>query len=171
MLHKYLGDIHDVAILEVNCGTGSHISEVLASKMGSIVCGIDTTPQDLAASYAANNLAIASHRCQIIEADPCALPFDDQSFDVVYSVNQSHTWKDRAVALAHIHRVLKMGGTFVLSVRIKGQTWLTSAGEELSAAHHIIDTMTHIGFNVIKTEVVECSSVSNEFWIKAQRVR
>ena len=169
MVHTLLSDLESAEYLELNCGNGSLIAELLAAKSTTYVCGVDLNMPDLFKAYETNTAAIAVNRCRIIEADICDLPFVAETFDVVYAVNNSHTWRDRRSALEQAYRVLRTGGCLVLALRVKGSTWLTAQGEDLEAANGVVDILREIGFEVTRTELVECSTVSNEFWIKAER--
>jgi len=169
-LTRLLGDVHDVALLEISCGTGAHIMEILASKSGSVVWGVEDKPDNLLAAFSLNQFAIRSNRCQIVDADLAHLPFSDGMFAVVYSVNQFHTWTNRWETLREARRVLTPGGILVLSLRVKGQTWLTCGGEDISVTKDVLDWLTRDGWKVLYAELASCSSISDEFWIKVQRI-
>jgi SAM-dependent methyltransferase len=48
------------------------------------------------------------------------LPFQDESFDLVLSVNGFHQFEDKDLVFQEIHRVLKRGGTFCACFYIRG---------------------------------------------------
>ena len=50
-----------------------------------------------------------------------ALPFTDENFDVVLSLNGFHAFPDKDAAYRETHRVLKPGGTFCGCFYIRGQ--------------------------------------------------
>jgi ubiquinone/menaquinone biosynthesis C-methylase UbiE len=54
------------------------------------------------------------------EADATALPFADQSFDVVLAMHMLYHVADAAEAIAEMHRVLKPGGTLAVTTNGSG---------------------------------------------------
>ena len=47
-----------------------------------------------------------------VEGNAEDLPFDDESFDLVYNVESSHCYGDMGAFIEQVHRVLRKGGTF-----------------------------------------------------------
>ena len=47
-----------------------------------------------------------------VQGDVGALPFEDESFDLVLSLNGFHAFPDKETAYRETYRVLKKGGTF-----------------------------------------------------------
>ena len=102
-----------MALLDCGCGPGS-ITVGLASRVapGEVV-GIDLGESQIkAASTHAKAHQIANARFEV--ADVCGLPFDDESFDFVFS----HTLLCHLVevdrAIAEIRRVLRPGGCIAI---------------------------------------------------------
>ena len=99
---------HGMRVLDLGCGTG--IATSLAAARGAKACGVDFAPAMLRA---------ARQRYPTIEfreADANALPYEDESFDVVianFCVNHIAFPLD---ALAEVRRVLKPGGRFAFTV-------------------------------------------------------
>jgi arsenite methyltransferase len=54
---------------------------------------------------------------ELVEADVYALPFADDSFDGVLSVNTVYFWRDLPADLTEIRRVMAPGGRLVLGIR------------------------------------------------------
>jgi SAM-dependent methyltransferase len=95
--------------LDLGCGPGELTVEV-ARATGVETTGLDIEPEalTLAEQYAAQqHLASPTHW---VAADVHALPFPDNSFDVVMSRGSIFFWRDQATALREIMRVLKPGG-------------------------------------------------------------
>ena len=99
-------------VLEVGCG-GSPSIEML--KDCGTYCGADFSSTGLA--LAAKNLENHPANARFVEADAVDLPFEDASFDTVYSAHMIYHIVDKAsqsAALQEMVRVLKPGGTLVL---------------------------------------------------------
>ncbi len=98
-------------VLDVGCGTG--VVALTAARTGATVTGADLTPALLEVARA--NAAVAHVNAEFLEADVEALPFADQSFDVVLS-QFGHMFGPRPdVTLAQMLRVLKPGGVIAFS--------------------------------------------------------
>jgi SAM-dependent methyltransferase len=93
----------------LDVGTGSGNVAVPAAGLGARVTGADITPElmDLGRERA----AAAGVEVQWVEGDAAALPFPDESFDVVLSVFGCMFAPDHAAAAAELVRVCRPGGT------------------------------------------------------------
>ena len=58
---------------------------------------------------------------EFVQGDVGALPFEDESFDLVLSLNGFHAFPDKEAAYNEVFRVLKPGGTFCGCFYIKGK--------------------------------------------------
>jgi len=95
--------------LDLGCGPGQLTVEV-AKATGLEVTGLDIEPEaiDFAVQYGKE--CELDSRMHWVAADVHALPFLDNSFDVVMSRGSIFFWRDQATALREIMRVLKPGG-------------------------------------------------------------
>lgn len=105
------------AVLEIGFGPG-HALQMLAAKQPlGLLAGADHS--ELMVETARRRLAPrrgpAALDLRLAEAH--ALPFADETFDLVYAVNSYHQWPEKEDALAEIAGVLKPGGEVVLSIR------------------------------------------------------
>lgn len=103
-------------LLDVGAGAG-RISIPIA-RSGVQVTALDIEPEmlrELTRQARALNLAIPT-----VQGDATRLPFDDASFDAVFTSNLLHLVADWKVALAEMKRVLKPGGLL-----IQGRDWVS----------------------------------------------
>ncbi|RUR29354.1 class I SAM-dependent methyltransferase [Legionella qingyii] len=99
------------SVLDVGCGTG--VVAITAARMGAIVSGLDLSPQLL--EYADRNKTLAKVDVDFKQADVEALPYADESFDVVLS-QFGHMFAPNAqLAIDEMLRVLKPGGIIAFS--------------------------------------------------------
>ena len=102
-------------VLDVGCGPGRFW--VVNAKM--LPPDLDVTLADLSPGMvdeAVKNVAAADGRWTSVAgkvADVCALPFADDSFDVVTAMHMLYHAADKDQAVSQIARVLKAGGTLV----------------------------------------------------------
>ena len=97
-------------VLDLGCGAGTD-SLVAAQMVGAEgrVTGIDMTPEMLAKARAAA-AEIGAGNVDFVEGEIEALPFADQTFDVVISNGVVDLVPDKDAVFAEIHRVLAPGG-------------------------------------------------------------
>jgi SAM-dependent methyltransferase len=98
--------------LEVGCGSGFAVQ--LFAEAGADATAVDLTPW--AVETTRRRLAAFGLEADVREGDGEHLPFEDASFDVVFSWGVIHHSSDMAQALSELVRVLKPGGTLVLMV-------------------------------------------------------
>lgn len=104
-----LGDLgHEAgdgsSILDFGCGDGGGV-------MGLRERGYEAFGCDLSLREDGDIPELARHgHVRLIETAPYRIPFDDDSFDIVYSCQVLEHVQDYREALREIHRVLKPGG-------------------------------------------------------------
>jgi demethylmenaquinone methyltransferase / 2-methoxy-6-polyprenyl-1,4-benzoquinol methylase len=98
----------DASVLDICCGTGDLTAALLSRRPSNAepVTGLDFSREMLTlaeSKYAGKNI-------RWIEGDAMALPFPDDSFDLVTSAFGFRNLTNYAGGLAEIHRVLRPGG-------------------------------------------------------------
>jgi 2-polyprenyl-3-methyl-5-hydroxy-6-metoxy-1,4-benzoquinol methylase len=99
-------------VLEVGVGQGTDL--VQFAKAGADVSGIDITKRHL--ELAARNFELRGMRVNLQYATAAAVPFEGNSFDVVYSFGVLHHTDDTVRCISECHRVLKPGGELILGL-------------------------------------------------------
>ncbi len=97
-------------ILDVGCGIGGS-SLYLAEKFSATATGITLSP--VQADRATQRAKTAGLKAQFQVADALQMPFPDNSFDLVWSLESGEHMPDKAKFLQECYRVLKPGGTFI----------------------------------------------------------
>lgn len=85
------------------------------ARRGYVAHGIDLSAE--AAAWARERAIEAGLSVVFMQGDVCAMPLDDRSFDLVIDGNCLHCiiGDDRTRCLSEVSRVLRSGGTFVVS--------------------------------------------------------
>jgi SAM-dependent methyltransferase len=126
-------------VLEIGCGSGGY-ALLLAEKVGCRLTGLDI---NAAGIHNANQLALARGLASQARFEQCDvstnLPFDDKTFDAVFSNDVLCHLPGRLKVLGEIFRVLKPGGRMLFSDA-------SVVGGMLS--HEEIATRSSIGFYV-----------------------
>lgn len=97
-------------VLEVGCGSG--IAVQLFAEAGAEVTAVDLTPWAVATTR--SRMEAFGLQATVLEADAERLPFDDESFDLVFSWGVIHHTTDMDAALSELVRVCRRRGDLVL---------------------------------------------------------
>jgi len=108
-------------VLDVGCGTGALLEQVLSEDPRRQVTGLD-----LSANMLDRARKRLGDRAVLVQGDSEHLPFPDRSFDIVVCCDSFHHYPNPGAVLAEIARVLEFGGTFLL-----GDCWLPWPGRLL----------------------------------------
>lgn len=101
-------------VLDCGCGGGGNIARMLRLAPQGKVCGLDYSQVSVDKSRAVNSAAVQAGRCEILQGNVAALPFEDRRFDVVTAFETVYFWPDIADSFREVCRVLKPGGTFLI---------------------------------------------------------
>jgi len=109
---------HGDSVIDIGCANGySTLQQAAAHRLRSIV-GVDYSGSMI--EHAKDRLAQSSVNCQMSfeVGDVRSLPFDSEAFDVAYTTRviiNLPTWNEQCKAIDECMRVVKPGGTLVLS--------------------------------------------------------
>ena len=76
--------------------------------------------ENMMASAQEKAKALGIRNINFLQGDVGALPFEDESFDIVLSLNGFHAFPDKEAAYRETFRVLKPGGTFCGCFYVRG---------------------------------------------------
>ncbi len=102
------------AILDIGCGGGRNIQNLLSRAPQGHVTGVDYSPESVEKSKRVNKRAIQEGRVQVLQADVSALPFEQGSFHIATAFETVYFWPDLRRNFAEVQRVLKIGGLFLI---------------------------------------------------------
>ena len=123
-------------ILDVGCGTGVFSMDVLSC--GARIVGLDISHPMLV--RAADKTA--DHQFAGVAGDMVSLPFPDESFDKVFSMTAIEFVADAKKAVAELNRVVRRGGTVVLTSLNSLSPWAERRGQEAENGHTLFQNIT-----------------------------
>jgi SAM-dependent methyltransferase len=164
--------------LDLGCGEGRH--SILLARMGWRVWAVDYEPMALARARRKVAAAGCRARVRFREADALALPFRPGSFDLVVDSGCFHhiVQADWPRYRSEVRRVLRPGGTFVLTVfttgfrhypgEVRRRPWLVHRGhyDHFFTRRALVDAFSG-DFRVL--EILKERSGLSEFWHAAFR--
>lgn len=106
-------------LLEVPVGTGVLTMPIYRDLPGAEITCLDYSPDMMSAARERAKCA-GIQNVHFIQGDVGALPFEDESFDIVLSLNGFHAFPDKEAAYRETFRVLKPGGTFCGCFYVQG---------------------------------------------------
>jgi ubiquinone/menaquinone biosynthesis C-methylase UbiE len=114
----HMGIRFDDRVLDVGCGGGMAIKLLATRADRGFVAGVDYSPEMVAQACARNATAVADGQVLIRHGNAMALPFGDESFDVVSAIETFYFWPDPMQGLAEAHRVLRPGGRAAVTLEM-----------------------------------------------------
>lgn len=114
-----MNPVNDDHILEIGFGNGRLLSELAPAVKNGKVCGIDISGDMVDMAKRRNNRWIKRGLVDIRKASVSDIPFENSSFDKIFTANTIYFWPDTKTGLNEIKRVLKPGGQFYCAVRSK----------------------------------------------------
>jgi SAM-dependent methyltransferase len=112
-LIKLSGFTPDMHILDVGCGVGGSTRR-LSHESGCCVTGIDLSDQYIDAAERLTQLLNMEERVKFHAASALELPFEDNTFDGVWSIQMNMNIEDKLSWLEEVYRVLKPGRPAIL---------------------------------------------------------
>lgn len=124
-------DIHENdRILDIGCGGGETLNRMAEKVTSGHLTGADYSELSVKMSTERNERIINSGKMDVIEASVEALPFPDNSFDKIITVESFYFWPAPAENLKEVFRVLSAGGIFLIVADIHGGAELDEADIE-----------------------------------------
>jgi ubiquinone/menaquinone biosynthesis C-methylase UbiE len=138
-------------VLEIGFGTGLAIAKAAKLTTNGCVYGIDHSQTMLEVAQKRNQKAVRSGRVNLQLGNVMALPFEDNYFDIVYSINCIYFWELPTQGLAEIYRVLKPEGTVAITARNRDDevyvSWKPNIVRDLLQSSGFVNIKTLNGLN------------------------
>ncbi len=120
-------------ILDVGCGIGGS-SLYLSEKFNSHVTGISLSPVQVSRAKERAKEANLSDKAEFMVANALEMPFEDNTFDLIWSLESGEHMPDKEKFLQECYRVLKPNGKLMLA------TWCHRSTNSNSVAGELTDS-------------------------------
>ncbi|NII84368.1 MULTISPECIES: class I SAM-dependent methyltransferase [unclassified Pedobacter] len=101
-------------VLEIGHGNGGHIAQLLLKAENLAYFGADISATIIAEAEKINQDFITKGKVHFQLTDGVTLPFDDDRFDKVFTVNTIYFWTNPSEYLSEIKRILRPDGTLAI---------------------------------------------------------
>ncbi|MGN0254687.1 MAG: class I SAM-dependent methyltransferase [Chordicoccus sp.] len=158
----------DDRLLDIGCGGGMTLNRIADQVTDGHLDGVDYSEVSVAKSASLNKAFIDQGRMTIQEGSVEALPFEDETFDKIITVESFYFWPDPAENLKEVYRVLKKGGHFLLVAETYDSPAMSDRERENVATYHLFNpTKEKFGelFANAGFEHVQIHTKSGEEWI------
>jgi ubiquinone/menaquinone biosynthesis C-methylase UbiE len=135
-------DIEGCTVLDIGCGLGAIDELLVRDYRAASVVGIDIDPLLLRDMQVRIERAGMADRIRGTQVAGGPLPFDDASFDVVFSKDSLVQIPDKPAIFSEVLRVLRPGGRFIAS------DWLRGGAPEYSAQMMEFFRLEGIAYNM-----------------------
>jgi SAM-dependent methyltransferase len=140
-------------ILEIGFGTGLLIKRMAKEMEDGTIEGVDFSKTMYNRAFEVNKEQIQKKRVTLHHLECKKLPFENNNFTKVCSINTLYFWENPEEYFQEILRVIKENGHFVLGFRDKKQMELLDADKEIFQTYEkeeIIEMLSRSGFKNIK---------------------
>ncbi len=146
---KCLGLQPEDRVLELGFGTGKLINEIANMTTKGVVEGIDFSKAMLVQAEKVNKQHLLSGSVILHEGECSSLPFENNVFDKLCSVNTLYFWQNPTNYFAEMFRVIKPEGRIVIGFRDDKQMInlnLSSDIFSLYSQDDVINLLSEAGF-------------------------
>ena len=151
--------LNNLKVLDVGCGLGGP-ARMIADKFNCEVSGIDMCSEYIRTAGGLSELVGLGNKTHFVQGDALNLPYENESFDVVWTQHVQMNIEDKKQFYSEINRVLKTGGSFMYYdiFKTKGNTvnfpvpWADSSSvSHLETTENVHSVLDDLGMNMIKT--------------------
>jgi SAM-dependent methyltransferase len=140
-------------LLEVGFGPGFAIQEIVPLLTTGSIAGVDFSKTMVSAAKRRNTKAVYAGQVDVHYGEVTNLPFAENSFDKVFSINSIYFWMDPLTAFKELYRVLKPSGllsiTFLPSERWDSTPTATETFRPYSSVE-VQALFSQVGFTTIR---------------------
>lgn len=163
---SHLKTIAPDTVVDLGCGGGRNIGELLRKYPSSHGMAIDYSPLSVEKAAAYNKALIAEGRLEVQQGDVSDLSLPDQTYELATAFETIYFWPGLEKCFAEVARILKTGGYFMIvnesdgtdATSLKYETIIE--GMKCYTVEQITSALQAAGFTKVKS-----SHHKNKPWI------
>lgn len=141
-------DIHQKdRVLEIGFGSGVDIKRVSEMTVDGFVAGVDHSEVMLDQARKRNAAAIRAGRVELHLGPASPLPYRDDAFDKIFSINVWQFWDHPVEVLVELRRVLRPGGLIAVAVQRR-----SNDQPARETGRKLVEDLRAAGFSEIRLE-------------------
>lgn len=151
-------------LLEIGMGNGYFVKNILSESPAAFYAGCDFSELMVDEARKLNMSWLRDGRAEFFQAAADHLPFEDETFHKVFTINTVYFWEEKEKVLSEIRRVLKPGGQVFISIRplpVMEKLPFVKFGFALFSKEDLVDLLSANGFRIDK--VIERQESPMEF--------
>lgn len=111
---SHLPDISPENAVDLGCGAGRNVGELLKRYPKAHVTGVDYSDLSVEKSKDYNKTMIEAERCEVVQGDVSDLKLPADAFDLATAFETIYFWPGLEKCFAQVAKVLKPGGYFMI---------------------------------------------------------
>lgn len=139
-------------MMEIGPGNGKHVPSLMDSHENLKYTGLDISETMINEAHLLNSKLVLEGKATFVLSNGKTIPFAENSFDKIFTVNTVYFWKNPNHYAAEIYRVLKPNGVFNLALATKTfmeKLPFTAYGFKLYSKSEALTLLTDAGFAII----------------------
>jgi ubiquinone/menaquinone biosynthesis C-methylase UbiE len=143
-------------LLEIGHGNAGHLQQLLAKAKNLIYKGVDISELMIQEATRINAVFVENKTAAFVLYDGQNIPFQDNTFDAVFTVNTLYFWENPQAFLKEIERVMKPGGRFSLTfaeASFMEKLPFTKFTFKLYNLNQVVDLVNQTGLEIEKTDI------------------
>lgn len=149
----------NASVLEVGPANGYFVNQLFSINSDLNYTGLDLSADMVKEASKINSEFVKNGTASFIQGDLQSLPFENDSFDVIFTINTLYFWTDPLKCLNELKRVLKPKGKIAITIRSK-ETMIkmpfTEFGFQLYSRGDLTDLVSKLDFSsVVLSELIE----------------
>lgn len=155
---SHIGGIAPASIVELGCGGGRNAGELMKRYPKATLTALDYSDVSVAKAREYNKKAIAEGKCSVVRGNVAELPFENESFDLATAFETVYFWPGLESCFKEVFRVLKPGGTFLVTNESDGTDETSLKFEKIIdgmkcyTAEQLTEYLKAAGFSDIKSD-------------------
>jgi ubiquinone/menaquinone biosynthesis C-methylase UbiE len=161
-------------ILEIGMGNGFFVNKIVQKHTSIKYTGADFSEVMIAEANRINAAWINSEQVNFALTDVAAMPFKNESFNKIFTINTIYFWEDAATILTELKRVLQPNGKLLITLRPKRQMInypFTKYGFHMYSKEEVEQLLIENGFSILKSvEIQEPDFELNGAMVKMESI-
>jgi ubiquinone/menaquinone biosynthesis C-methylase UbiE len=148
----------DMHVLEIGFGPGVAIQYASEKTVQGHVSGIDYSKTMVQSAHNRNATMVKSGRVDLRQGDVSALPYENDTFERVFTIHCIYFWSEPTTCLREIWRVLRVNGILAITILPKDK-WLLHRSRQPSTdvftlynSDEVTRLLTDVGFQDVHVE-------------------